>query len=142
MSREQNSRIAQELLSRIGNEADPDAIAALFGAEARFEIAGDVGALPWLGRRAGRSAVAEFIRDTRKLLDRVRFQVDDILSSEGRAAIVGELTMRVNATGRLIESSFAIILTIANGEIARFQMLEDSFAVSLAARPETSHPLV
>jgi hypothetical protein len=29
---------------------------------------------------------------------------------------------------------FAIALTVANGEIVSFQMLEDSFAVSQAAR--------
>jgi hypothetical protein len=29
---------------------------------------------------------------------------------------------------------FAIVLTVANGQIVRFQMLEDSFAVSQAAR--------
>jgi ketosteroid isomerase-like protein len=33
----------------------------------------------------------------------------------------------------VVETSFAIILTIADGEISRFQMLEDSFAVSRAA---------
>jgi len=135
MNRERNSQIAQQLLSSIGSEAGPDSIAAVFAADALFEIAGDVGALPWLGKASGREAAAEFIRGTRKLLNRVRFEVEDILSSDERAVIVGELATRVNATGKLIESAFAIILTIANGEITRFQMLEDSFAVSRAARP-------
>jgi uncharacterized protein len=38
------------------------------------------------------------------------------------------------ATGKVIDTSFALILIIAGGEIARFQMLEDSFATSAAAR--------
>ena len=37
-------------------------------------------------------------------------------------------------TGKIIETDFAIVLTVANGEIVRFQMLEDSFAVAQAAR--------
>ncbi len=35
---------------------------------------------------------------------------------------------------KIIESASAIILTVTDGAITRFQMLEDSFAVSRAAR--------
>jgi hypothetical protein len=35
---------------------------------------------------------------------------------------------------KIIKTDFAIVLTVANGEIVRFQMLEDSFAVARAAR--------
>jgi ketosteroid isomerase-like protein len=41
---------------------------------------------------------------------------------------------KLKRTGRIIETDFAIVLSVANGEIIRFQMLEDSFAVSRAAR--------
>jgi hypothetical protein len=34
----------------------------------------------------------------------------------------------------IIKTDFAIVLTVANAEIVRFQMLEDNFAVSQAAR--------
>ena len=43
--------------------------------------------------------------------------------------------MKVNATGKIIESPFALIFYVSGGEITSFQMLEDSFAVSQAARP-------
>jgi ketosteroid isomerase-like protein len=48
--------------------------------------------------------------------------------------ILGELATTVKRTHRTIEGSFAIVLTISGGRITRFQMLEDSFAVSQAAR--------
>ena len=76
----------------------------------------------------------DFIRDTRPLIEQLRFDVQDILASVDRAVIVGELTTRISATGKVIESAFALILTVSNGAITRFQMLEDSFAVSRAAR--------
>src|SRR5580704_9353613 len=63
----------------------------------------------------------------------VRFDVQDILASDGRA-IVGEVATRIRATGKVIESPFAIILTISGTEITRLLMLENSFAVSRAAR--------
>jgi ketosteroid isomerase-like protein len=124
------------LLAGIGAGAAPDEIAALFSADVRFDIEGDVGALPWIGQRTGRSAVSDFIRGIRGLIEQTRFDVQDILISEDRAVILGDLAARVNATGKTMETSFAIVLTIAvDGQITRFQMLEDSFAVSRAARP-------
>jgi hypothetical protein len=44
------------------------------------------------------------------------------------------LQTRIKATGKVTSTQFAIILTITNGVVTRFQMLEDSFDVSKAAR--------
>lgn len=107
----------------------------MFSEDVRFEIAGDTGALPWIGRKIGRAAAAGFIRDLRDLTEPVRFDVQSILADDDRAVIVGELASRVISTGKIIETAFALVLTVAEGQITRFQMLEDSFAVSQAARP-------
>jgi uncharacterized protein len=134
VSQEQTIGIAQQLLASIGAGTAPDEIAALFSADVDFEVAGDVGALPWIGRKTGRRAVSDFFRDLRQLTEYIRFEVQDILANDGRAAILGEFVSRINATGKIVETVFALILTISNGEITRLQMLEDSFAVSQAAR--------
>ena len=57
-------RIAQELLARLGSGASPEEVALLFRPDAVWEIAGDVGALPWLGRQQGRAAAASFVRNS------------------------------------------------------------------------------
>jgi ketosteroid isomerase-like protein len=134
MSRQQNTAIAQKLLEGIGGGQDPTEIAALFDADLVFEIQGDDGVLPWIGRKTGRQAVADFIRDIRALTEPVTFVVEDILASENRAAIIGALQTRIKATGKIISTQFAIILTITGGVVTRYQMLEDSFDVSKAAR--------
>jgi hypothetical protein len=134
MTQQENIRIARELLAGIGERRDPAVIAAGFSDDVLVEIQGDEGALPWIGRRSGRSAVADFLRGVRTNTEPVRFDVTEILASDDRAVIVGELATRIKATGKMIESAFAIILTVKDGLIARFQMLEDSFAVSKAAR--------
>jgi glycerol-3-phosphate dehydrogenase len=36
---------------------------------------------------------------------------------------------------RQVETAFALMLTVSGGDITSFRMLEDSFAVSRAARP-------
>ncbi len=134
MSRDINLQIAKQLLIALAENMDSGEIAKMFSDDVKFEIAGDVGALPWIGQKTGRQAVIGFIDNTRRLIEQVRFAVQDILASDDRAVIVGELTTRINATGRIIESAFAIVLTLSGGEIVGFRMLEDSFAVSKAAR--------
>ena len=133
MSPHHNSATAQKLLEGIGGGQDPAEIAALFDANLVFEIQGDDGVLPWIGRKTGRQAVAGFIRDIRALTEPVTFDVEDILASDSRAAIVGALQTRIKATGKITATQFAIILTIKGDVVTRFQMLEDSFDVSKAA---------
>jgi ketosteroid isomerase-like protein len=136
VSQEENTRLAGQLLAGMSQGSDPNEIAALFSADVRFEIAGDVGALPWIGRKTGRAAVAAFIRDLRDLTEPVRFEVQGIIADNDRAVVIGELASRVKSSAKIIETAFAIILSVTNGQITRFQMLEDSFAVSRAAQLE------
>jgi uncharacterized protein len=129
-----NLAIAQKFLEGMSNGRDPSEIAALFDANLLFEIQGDNGVLPWIGRKTGRQAVVDFIRDVRTLTESVSLEVEDILASTNRTAIVGALQTRVKATGKIITTQFAIILTITGDLVTRFQMLEDSFDVSKAVR--------
>jgi ketosteroid isomerase-like protein len=133
MSHQHNIAIARKLLEGIGSGRYPGEIAALFDADLVFEIQGDDGVLPWIGRTTGRQAVADFIRDIRALTEPVSFDVEDILASDSRAAIIGALQTRIKATGKITATQFAIILTITGDVVTRFQMLEDSFDVSKAA---------
>ena len=134
MRHPQNIAIAQQLLEGLGGGRAPDEIAAPFSPDLVFEIQGDDGVLPWIGRKIGRSALVDFVRDIRTMTEPLDFNVEDVLASESRAAIVGALRTRIRATGEVTSTQFAIILTIAGGVVTRFQMLEDSFDVSRAAR--------
>jgi ketosteroid isomerase-like protein len=133
MSRQKNLEIAQAFLSDLG-QGDTDAVAALFSEDAEWEIAGDVGALPWLGKKKGRRAVIDFIHDSARLIERLKFDVSDIIAGEDRAVILGELASRYKPNGRRMETAFALVLNISGNEITHFRMLEDSFAVSQAVR--------
>jgi len=134
MTQTNNIIIAQQLLSGIGEGKAPDALAAMFAEDLRFEIQGDDGVLPWIGRKIGRQAAADFFREIRLLTEPVKFEVEDILGSPNRAVIVGELATRIKSSGKENHSQFAIILTISGDKITRFQMLEDSFDLSRTVR--------
>ncbi len=126
--------LAQHLLAAIGEQAPAEVVAAMFSDDAPFEIPGDDGVLPWIGHRTGRQAVVDFIIGIQTLTEPLAFDVVDILANDTHAVIVGELATRIKATDKVVETDFAIILTTSGGLITRFQMLEDSFAVSRAAR--------
>lgn len=133
MNGQSNLAFAQDFLQKLGT-GDTQALALLFAENANWEIAGDVGALPWLGKQQGKEAIVNFVKDTATLLTSESLVVQDILANENRAMVLGALASRVNATGKLIETSFVLVLEISNGLISSFKMLEDTFAVSQAAR--------
>ena len=134
MSQQKNIDIAQTLLDGLARGLAPEEIAAPFAADLAFEIQGDDGILPWIGHKSGRAALVDFVRDSRAMTEPLSFDVEDILASDSRAAIAGSLKTRIRATGKVTATQFAIILTISDGAVTRFQMLEDSFDVSKAAR--------
>lgn len=129
-----NAQLARRFLAGIHEGLPVDEIAAMFSDNTSVELPGDDGVLPWIGKRQGRQAAAAFVAETRRLTEPVEFNVDEVLASSTRAVIIGDLVTRVRSTERVIESAFAIILTVSDGRISRFLMLEDSFAVSRAAR--------
>src|SRR5258707_12272325 len=126
--------LAQEFLHRMGNGAEPGEIAKLFSENLEWEIAGDTGVLPWIGHKSGSAAITDFVRDSRAMIERISFEVHDILAGDNRAVILGSLASKLKRNGKVVTTDFAIVLTVGNGEIVRFQMLEDSFAVSKVAR--------
>jgi ketosteroid isomerase-like protein len=134
VSQNDTLHLAQEFVGRMGSGARPAEIAKLFSENMEWEKAGDTGALPWIGKKSGRAAITDFVNDSRALIERITFEIHDILAGDDRAVILGSLASRLKRTGNIVKADFAIVLTVANGEILSFQMLEDSFAVSQAAR--------
>lgn len=54
------------------------------------------------------------------------------MSQGDRVVALGALASRVLRTGKLIESEFCFDVTVEKGEIIRFRLFEDSFAVAQA----------
>lgn len=134
MNSQKNLHLAQQFLEKMGSGASADEITALCTPDLDWNIPGDTGILPWIGHKTGRKAISDFVRDTQTMVERVSFDIKDILANDDRAIILGHLQTRISATGKLIDTAFAIVLTFSGAQIASFLMLEDSFAVSMAAR--------
>jgi ketosteroid isomerase-like protein len=135
ISEHHNLKIAKTLLARSSDGTSPEDVATLFGADLDYEIQGDDGVLPWVGKKTGRSAMADFLKDMGAMTERIKFDIDDVMASDSRALVLGHLVTKIKATGKVIEATFALVLTIQGNEIVRFQMLEDSYATAVAAQP-------
>jgi hypothetical protein len=61
VSRTANLQIAEQFLKLMAEQASPDRIADMFDHDLVFEIPGDDGALPWIGRKSGRRSIVDFI---------------------------------------------------------------------------------
>ncbi len=85
MSQNDSLRLAQEFLGRMGSGTEPAEIARLFSESVEWEIAGDTGVLPWIGRKSGRAAITDFVNDSRAMIERISFDVLDILAGFSRA---------------------------------------------------------
>ena len=136
MAQAENIAIAKELLEHLATDAEPDAIVELFAEGVTWDIPGDTSAFPWIGRQSGRQAVRSFLVETAAAIVRTGLEIDEVLASDTRTVVIGRLAARVKRTGRTFTTDFAMIITITKGQITRFQMLEDSFAVSQAAHTE------
>ena len=125
-------RTVNQLFEKLHAGAAPEAIASLFGEDVDWHIPGDVDLVPWIGRRQGRDGVAAFLRDLRQRVEPLRFEIRSIVAEGEKAVALGELESRVKSTGNIIETEFAIELTVRSGLIVRYRLFEDSFAVSRA----------
>jgi hypothetical protein len=89
MSQSAPIHLAREFLKRLQMRAAPAEIAELFSQTVEWEIAGDTGVLPWIGKKSGRKAVVDFLNDTGSMIERLGLEVQDVLAGQDRAVIIG-----------------------------------------------------
>ena len=112
---------------------DPQALAALlelFAQDVDWDIPGEVS---WIGPRRDHEALAAFHTELGAQIVPEGLYVQRILSDDEAVVALAELALRAKASGRLNQSPFALALTVKEGKIVRYRMLEDSYAGALAA---------
>lgn len=124
--------VIEEFFRRAGSGEPVEKIAELVSEQVDWFVAGDINLVPWIGRKVGKVGAAEFYTQIRQQIESEMFEIEEILSQGNRVVAIGELASRVIKTGKLINSEFCFDFTVENGEITRFRMFEDSFAVSNA----------
>jgi len=109
-----------------------DAIVELFSEQVNWFIPGDEVLAPWLGKRVGKVGVRDFFSLLWPATEPISAQVDHLFVEGDKAVVIGEFSTRMLATGKVVDSLFHIHLTVADGLITRYRLLEDSLAVQRA----------
>lgn len=81
MSAQNNLMLAKNFLDNLGAGASASTIAGLCSADLEWNIPGDTGVLPWVGKKQGRDAIFDFIRDTQTMIQRESLEIHDVLGN-------------------------------------------------------------
>lgn len=101
----------------------------LFANEVDWYIPGNSDVAPWVGRRKTKQEVMDFFRLLWKNTIPIGANIDHIFVDGKKAVISGDFKTGMLQTDKICDSLFFIQLTVENGVIVKYYLLEDSHAV-------------
>ncbi|GHC74658.1 nuclear transport factor 2 family protein [Streptomyces flavofungini] len=113
-------------------ERDLDGAVRLFAESAEWVAPGSPD-VPWSGNRTGRTGVSEFFTMLHEYLQPEEFTVTHIVVDGEQGVILGHLRDTVKATGAPLTTPFAAHLTVVDGQVTRYHLFEDTYALHRAA---------
>src|SRR5688500_45954 len=131
MQEAQNTKVVQDAYAACGrgdvqgilaNVADSGVWTAVYGAGAH---------VPTAGERRGKAAVAEFFEQVARNIQFSRFEPREFIATGDKVVALGHYTATTPAK-TAFDSDFAMVFTLKNGKITRFQEFCDSAAINAA----------
>lgn len=102
---------------------------ALFADEVDWYIPGNQAVAPWLGRRKTKAEIMDFFRLLWQETIPIAADIDHIFIDGKKAVIAGDFKTGMLRTDKICESLFFVRITVENGRIVKYHLLEDSHAV-------------
>jgi ketosteroid isomerase-like protein len=90
--------------------------------------------LPYAGVHRGRDEVARFFESFGRAAEFEVFEPQEYFARGDKVVVLGRERQRVKATGRVVETEWAMVFTVSGGKIARFHNFVDTHAVAAAHR--------
>jgi ketosteroid isomerase-like protein len=106
---------------------DADAAGVFLDDDVELMLYGPVDLFPFFGRRRGKAAVVQNLRESASYMDFRRYQVEHLLVDGNDAAVFVHAAAEVIATGRVISWRMAHFVHFENGKITRLQYVCDTF---------------
>lgn len=112
--------------------SDVPAMLDLFAERVDFNVAGAPN-VPWAGRRSSKDEIAEFFGLFGKhLTSAEEFALNTTIVEGEHAVVTGRCVFGVLSTGKKFTNDFALHFTVTAGKIVRYDMYENSHAISAA----------
>lgn len=109
---------------------DLEKVVDLFAEKVNWDVPGDTKHIKWLGKRQNKAEIEDFYKLLWKETEPISAEIHNILIENECAIIKGSFNTKMLKTGNLVSSIFFIQLTIKEGKIVEYTLLEDSYAVS------------
>ena len=131
MQEADNTKVVQEAYAAFGrsdikgvlDRIDDNAVwNGVYGANAR---------VPTSGERRGKAAIAEFFRQVAEHVNFSRFEPQEFVATGDKVVALGHYTA-TTPVGGSFDSDFAMVFTLRNGTVVRFQEFSDSAAINAA----------
>jgi ketosteroid isomerase-like protein len=136
VSEQQNIETLKQAYAAFGR-GDMDALLNVFDENVKWITPGPED-LPTAGQRTGRQEVADFFRIVDELFEFQRFEPKEFLADGDRVVVLGEDTVRVKATGGVLDAAWAHVSTLSGGKVVHFQEYSDVSALVAELRAATA----
>ncbi|MCW3465230.1 nuclear transport factor 2 family protein [Chitinophaga nivalis] len=125
--------VLEKFLQKLIVERDVPGLLELYAANVDWDIPGNTAVAPWVGSRSTKAEIASFYEQLYTAVEPVSLDVRDRFFLDNKAIVTGRLASRIKKTNKIFDSEFTLHFTIENGLIIQYRMLEDSYALVLAA---------
>ena len=131
MQEAQNTKVVQDAYAAFGR-GDVQGILNSLGDDIVWTgVYGAAAHVPTAGERRGKAAVAQFFAQVAENIQFSRFEPREFIATGDKVVALGHYTATTPAkTG--FDCDFAMVFTLKNGKIARFQEFCDSAAINAA----------
>jgi ketosteroid isomerase-like protein len=128
------TQVVQALFTALGNP-DRREVLALLTDDVEWWVAGPP-QIPYAGTFRGRDDVARFFAAFDGAIDYESWDAQQVIAEGDTVVVLGDERWRGKASGRAVDNPWALVITVRDGQIARFRAYEDTAASRDAFLPD------
>jgi uncharacterized protein len=131
MDEVRNTNVVQEAYAAFSRGDIPTLLSKLADDVVWTAVYGAASHVPTAGDRRGKAAVGEFFKQVAENINFSRFEPKEFIASGDKVVALGHYTA-TTPMKKSFDSDFAMVFTLRNGEVTRFQEFCNSAAINAA----------
>jgi ketosteroid isomerase-like protein len=128
---ENNLATVKSLYAAFGLGDIPTLFAALAD-DVEWILPGPPELIPFAGRHRGPDGVMQFFATLNETLEFEKLEAEDFFVKGDKVVVLGRSRTRMKANARAVENDWAAAITLRDGKVARYQIYEDTAALTSA----------
>jgi ketosteroid isomerase-like protein len=129
MQEAQNTKLVQEAYAAFGRGDVQSILDSLDDSVVWLGVYGAGPQVPTSGERRGKAAVGAFFKQVAEHVNFSKFEPKEFVATGDKVVALGHYTA-TTSIGKSFDSDFAMVFTLRNGKVVRFQEFTDSAAVN------------